>query len=181
MAVSSPDRDSAGRRHPDEKIPLPLAAGLALQIAALVLPGTVVITTVVFRAGGQPETVLLWAVFASVVACGATTMLQALRVGRFGAGYILATGTPGVAIAVSIAALAAGGPALLAILVVGLALFQLAFSVRLSLFRRVLTPTVTGTVMMLTPVTVMPVILEQLENVPDGTPPLALPSHDKSG
>ena len=90
MATSAPDRDSADRRHPDEKIPLPLAAGLALQIAALVLPGTVVITTVVFRAGGQPESVLLWAVFASVAACGATTLLQALRAGRFGAGYILA-------------------------------------------------------------------------------------------
>ena len=175
MAASSPDRDSADHRHPDEKVPLPIAAGLALQIAALVLPGTVVITTVVFRAGGQPESVLLWAVFASVAACGATTLLQALRAGRFGAGYILATGTSGVAIAVSIAALAAGGPALLAILVVSLALFQFAFSVRLSLFRRVLTPTVTGTVMMLTPVTVMPVILEQLENVPDGTSPLAAP------
>ena len=175
MATSSPGPDSARRRHPDEKIPLPLAAGQALQIAALVLPGTVVITTVVFRAAGQPESVLLWAVFASVVACGATTMLQALRAGRFGAGYILATGTSGVAIAVSIGALAAGGPALLAILVICLALFQFAFSVRLSLFRRILTPTVTGTVMMLTPVTVMPVILEQLENVPAGTPPVAAP------
>ena len=175
MAASSPGRDSANRRHPDEKIPLPLATGLALQIAALVLPGTVVITTVVFRAAGQPESVLLWAVFASVAACGAATMLQALRAGRFGAGYILATGTSGVAIAVSIGALAAGGPALLAILVIALALFQFAFSVRLSLFRRILTPTVTGTVMMLTPVTVMPVILEQLENVPDGTSPVAAP------
>ena len=175
MAASAPDGDSAERRHPDEKIPLPLAAGLALQIAALVLPGTVVITTVVFRAGGQPEGVVLWAVFAAVAACGATTLLHALRAGRFGGGYLLATGTPGVPIAVSIAALAAGGPALLAILVVGLALFQFAFSVRLSLFRRILTPTVTGTIMMLTPVTVMPVILEQLENVPDGTPPLAAP------
>ena len=150
MAASSADRDPADRRHPDEKVPLPIAAGLALQIAALVLPGTVVITTVVFRAGGQPESVLLWAVFASVAACGATTLLQALRAGRLGAGYILATGTSGVAIAVSITALAAGGPALLAILVVGLALFQFAFSIRLSLFRRILTPTVTGTVMMLT-------------------------------
>ena len=175
MATSAHDRNPADGRHPDQKIPLPIAAGLALQIAALVLPGTVVITTVVFRAAGQSESVLLWAVFASVAACGATTLLQALRSGRFGAGYILATGTSGVAIAVSIAALDAGGPALLAILVVCLALFQFAFSVRLSLFRRVLTPTVIGTVTMLTPVTVMPIILEQLENVPQGTSPLAAP------
>ncbi len=163
-------RDSADRLHPDAKIPPPLAAGLALQIAALALPGTVVIATVTFRAAGQAESVLLWAVFASVAACGAASLLQAFRAGRFGAGYTIAIGTPGAAIAVSAAALAAGGPALLATLVVCLALFQLAFSVRLSLFRRVLTPTVTGTVMMLTPVTVMPVMFEQLQNVPAGAP-----------
>ena len=174
-SASTPDRDSSDRRHPDGKVPLPLAAGLALQIAMLVLPGTVLITTVVFRAAGQSESVLLWAVFVSVAASGATTLLHAFRAGRIGAGYILATGASGAAIAVSIAALAAGGPALLAILVVVLALFQFAFSVRLSLFRRILTPTVTGTVMMLTPVTVTPVIFEQLHNVPDGTSPLAAP------
>ncbi len=168
-------RDSADRLHPDAKIPAPLAAGLALQIAALALPGTVVIATVTFRAAGQAESVLLWAVFASVAACGAASLLQAFRAGRFGAGYTIAIGTPGAAIAVSAAALAAGGPALLATLVVCLALFQLAFSVRLSLFRRVLTPTVTGTVMMLTPVTVMPVMFEQLQNVPAGAAPLAAP------
>ena len=169
------DQSSAGRRHPDAKIPLPLSVGLALQIACLVLPGAVMIPTVVFRAAGQPEDVLLWAVFASVTACGVTAMLQARRIGRFGAGYILAIGTSGAAIAVSIAALAAGGPALLATLVVILALVQFVFSTRLSLFRRILTPTVTGTVLMLTPVTVMPVMFDQLKNVPGGTPPLAAP------
>ena len=175
MASGSSDRDSADLRRPDAKIPAPLATGLALQIAALNLPGAVVIATVVFQAAGQPESVLLWAVFASVAACGATTMLQAFRAGRFGAGYLLAIGAAAPAIAVSTAALAAGGPALLATLVIGLALFQFAFSARLSLFRRILTPTVTGTVMMLTPVTVMPVIFDQLKNVPAGAPPSAAP------
>ena len=165
-------RSEAGR-NPDEKIPVLLALGLALQLACLMLPGAVMIPTVVFRTAGQPEDVLLWAVFASVVACGATTILQARRFGRIGAGYILAIGTSGAAIAVSIAALAAGGPALLASLVIVLAMVQFMFSARLSLFRRVLTPTVTGTILMLTPVTVMPVMFEQLENVPSGTPPQA--------
>ena len=153
---------------PDAKVPLPLATGLGLQLAALVLPGAVLIPMIVFRGAGQPEDVLLWAVFASLVICGATTTLQALRIGRFGAGYLMATGTSGAAIAVSIAALEAGGPALLASLVLAMALLQFAFSDRLALFRRILTPTVTGTIIMLTPVTVMPVIFQQLNNVPDG-------------
>ena len=175
MGLDESDQRSGDRRHPDAKIPVPLGVGLALQIACLVLPGAVMIPTVVFRAAGQPEDVLLWAVFASVALCGATAMLQARRIGRFGAGYVLAIGTSGASIAVSISALAAGGPALLATLVVALALVQFAFSARLSLFRRILTPTVTGTVLMLTPVTIMPVMFEQLKNVPSGTPPLAAP------
>ncbi len=175
MGHDESEPGSGSRRNPDAGLSIPLSAGLALQIACLVLPGAVVIPTVVFRAAGQPEGALLWAVFASVAICGATAMLQARRIGRFGAGYILAIGTSGAAIAVSIAALAAGGPALLATLVVTLALVQFAFSARLSLFRRILTPTVTGTVLMLTPVTVMPVMFEQLKDVPDGTPALAAP------
>ncbi|MDE0110866.1 MAG: hypothetical protein OXN84_01060 [Albidovulum sp.] len=170
MTNDTTDPRSEARRHPDEKIPVLLALGLALQLACLVLPGAVMIPTVVFRAAGQPEDVLLWAVFASVAACGATTILQARRFGRIGSGYILAIGTSGAATAVSIAALAAGGPALLASLVIVLAMVQFMFSARLSLFRRILTPTVTGTILMLTPVTIMPVMFEQLANVPSGTP-----------
>ena len=169
------EQDVAVHRDPDAMIPVPLTAGLGLQLAGLVLPGAVLMPTIVFQAAGQSEGVLLWAVFASVMVCGATTILQALRIGRFGAGYILATGTSGAAVSVSVAALVMGGPSLLATLVVALALFQFAFSARLSLFRRILTPTVTGTILMLTPVTVMPVIFEQLQNVPSGTPPLAAP------
>ena len=171
MIVSPNPRESG----PDARIPAPLTLGLALQLAALVLPGAVLIPTIVFRGGGQPEEVLLWAVFASLVAGGVTTAIQALGAGRFGAGYLIATGTSGASIAVSIAALDAGGPALLASLVLAMALFQFAFSARLALFRRILTPTVTGTIIMLTPVTVMPVIFEQLNNVPDGTPAVGGP------
>ena len=175
METERPDEHSIAPRHPDATIPVPLTVGLGLQLGGLLLPGVVLIPTIVFMAAGVSEAVMLWAVFASIVMCGATTILQGLRVGRFGAGYIIATGTSGPAIAVSIAALAAGGPALLATLVLALALFQLAFSARLALFRRILTPTVTGTVIMLTPVTVMPVIFEQLKNVPPDSPPLAAP------
>ena len=170
--------DASGDRsgvEPDGKIPAVFALGLGLQLAALALPGMVLMPTIVFRAAGEPEAILLWAVSASVVVCGVTSMLQAIRFGRIGAGYILVTGTSGAAIAVSIAALDEGGPALLATLVVILSLFQFAFSARLALFRRILTPTVTGTVIMLTPVTVMPVIFDQLQNVPHGVPGFAAP------
>ena len=167
MAIDESDSVADGDLGPDARISLGLSVGLGLQLTALVLPGVVLIPTIVFRGAGQPEAVLLWGVFAAVVVCGVSTVLQAIRVGRFGSGYLIATGASGATIAVSIAALDAGGPALLATLVIAMALLQFAFSARLALFRRVLTPTVTGTIILLTPVTVMPVVFEQLNNVPE--------------
>ena len=77
MAINESSPVAEPGTGPEARIPLPLATGLGLQLAALVLPGVVLIPTIVFRGAGQPEDILLWAVFASVVICGLTTMLQA--------------------------------------------------------------------------------------------------------
>ena len=68
-----------------------------------------------------------------------------------------------------------GGPAMLAALVVVLGVAQAAFSARLSLLHRVFTPVVTGTVIMLVPVTVMPILFRMLNELPPGAPPRAGP------
>ena len=107
--------------------------------------------------------------FAAVAVSGVTTVLQAVRVGRIGAGYTLAMGPSGAFIAISITAIAEGGPAMLATLVILSSFFQFVLSARLSLFRRVLTPAVAGTVIMLVPVTIMPIIFDLLTSVPEGT------------
>ena len=114
----------------------------------------------------------------SIVICGLITALQARRIGRFGAGYVLSTGTTGTAIAVSVDAIAAGGVALLGALVLAASLFQFLFALRLSLLRRVFTPTVAGIVLLLIPVTVMPVVFDMLDEVPAGTTPAAAPLSD---
>lgn len=163
------------QRHPNEKIPSLLAAGLALQLACLLLPSIAMIPTIIFRTAGQSEGMVLWAVFASVIICGVVSILHAMHFGRRSSGYIIAVGTAGVAIAASVKAIQGGGPALLATLVIAMALMQILFSYKLLLFRRILTPTVTGTVMLLLPVTVMPILFDQLKMVPEGTSELAAP------
>jgi NCS2 family nucleobase:cation symporter-2/xanthine permease XanP len=81
-------------------------------------------------------------------------------------------GTSGAFIPASITALTEGGPALLATLVVVAAFIPLLLSWRLSLFQRILTPSVSGTVIMLIPVTVLPFVSGLLSAGPDGgTPP----------
>ena len=163
------------RYEPDESPPGGLAFGLGLQLALLTVAGIVLTPAIVIRAAEGGESYLNWAVFAAVVVSGVSTVLQAARVGRIGAGYVLAMGTSGAFIAVCVAALTQGGPAVLAALVIASSLFQFLLSARLSLLRRILTPVVSGTVIMLISVTVMPIIFDMLDDVPAGASPIAAP------
>ena len=162
------------RYEPDDRVPWPLALGLGLQLVSLCINGVVLLPAVVFRAAGAEEH-LLWAVFASVIACGFSAILQAARIGRIGAGYVLAHGSSVLFIAVCVTALDQGGPALLATLVVLSAVFQVGLSGRLSLLHRILTPVVMGTVIMLLPVTVVPILLDMISQSPPDAPPVAGP------
>ena len=175
MATNDSNRHENIRYQPDEDPPAALAFGLGLQLAILCVAGIVLTPAIVIRAAGGSEAFLSWAVFAAVGICGVTTILQAVRVGRFGAGHVLLMGTSGAFIAVCVTALAQGGPAMLATLVLASSLFQFLLSSRLSLMRRILTPAVAGTVIMLIPVTVMPIIFGMLKDVPEGAPALAAP------
>ncbi len=163
-------RQSSVRYEADERPPLLLTIGLGLQIALLTVGGVVLTVAIVSRAGGASESFLTWGVFAAAAISGTTTIIQAIRVGRIGAGYVLMMGTSGSFIAVCIGALAQGGPALMATLIIISSLFQFLLSARLSLLRRILTPAVSGTVIMLISVTVMPIAFDMLNRVPEGMP-----------
>ena len=175
MSAGEPGGRSGLRYQPDERPPAAFAFGLGLQIAVLTLAAIILVPTIVMRAAGASEGYLSWAVFASVAICGVTTMLQSIRSGRVGAGHLVVMAASTAYISVCISAVSAGGPALLATLVVVSSLVPFVLSAKLSLFQRVLTPTVSGTVIMLIPVTVMPAVFELLGDVPEGSPELAAP------
>ena len=164
------------RFEPDERPPHLVAAGVGFQAAVVVLAPVVLGAVIIGRAGGQGAEYITWIAFAALVVSGVTTVLQAVRVGRIGAGHVLIMGTSGAFIAVCITALAQGGPPLMASLIVVSALFQFALAARLSLLRQVITPVVSGTVIMLIAVTVMPIVFGLLTDVPEGTPSAAAPT-----
>ena len=165
----------AVRFQPDEPPPARLALGVGAQLAVLNIAAIMLIPMVVMRAAGTTDAHLSWAVLASVTVCGLTTMLQATRFGRIGAGHVMVMGTSGAFIPASIMALDQGGPALLATLVTVSALVPLLLSWRLSLFQRILTPAVSGTVIMLIPVTVLPFVSGLLSAGPGGVTPQGAP------
>jgi len=175
MSAGEPGGRGGLRYQPDERPPPALAFVLGLQIAVLTLAATILVPTIVMRAAGASGGYLTWAVFASVAICGVTTILQSVRAGRIGTGHLVVVSASTAYISVCISAVSAGGPALLATLVVVSCLVPFVLSAQLSLFQRVLTPTVSGTVIMLIPVTVMPAVFELLVDVPEGSPPLAPP------
>lgn len=163
------------RYEPDEPCPPLIAVGVGLQGVMLVLATIVLIVAITARAGNQGGDYLTWAVFASLIIAGGLTALQAARFGRLGAGHILIMGPTPNYVAVSVLALTAGGPALLASLTVAASLFYIALSLWLPLLRRIITPVVSGTVLMLIAATILPVALGRVTEVPETAPAAAGP------
>jgi len=165
--MSEPERRSELRYEPNEAPPRALALGLAAQTVALIVAGILLTPVVVLRAGGA-EDLAPWAIFAALLVSGLGTILQARPIGRVGSGYVLFMGTSGAMISVGVTAIQDGGVALLMTLIVvcSLALFPLAAN--LGLLRKIITPTVGGTAMMLIAVSVMPIAFGLLSDVPQG-------------
>ena len=71
-------------------------------------------------------------------------------------------------IAVSVLAIEEGGPTMLASLIVLSSLFYLALAAWLPLLRRIITPVVSGTVLMLIAAILLPIAFDRLQEVPAG-------------
>ena len=175
MSTAGSGQRESVRYQPDETPPVPIAAGLGVQFAILIIARIVIVPVVIVRAAGGSEADLSWILFAAIAICGLTTMMQALRIGRFGSGYVAVMGTSLAVVGVGVTAVAEGGLSLLATLVLVASVVPLAMSFRLTLFRKILTPTVSGTVIMLIPATLMPSAFGLLTDVPAGTPAAAAP------
>ena len=154
------------RYEADEACPFAVCVGIGLQGVAFALAPLVLIVAITAQAGGQDEGYLSWAVFASLVIAGCLTALQGSRLWRLGAGHILIMGTTPNFVAISVLALVEGGPPLLATLIVAASLFYLALALWLPLLRRILTPVVSGTVLMLIAATVLPISLDRVQEMP---------------
>ena len=161
---------------PDERPSHPASLVHGFQSVMGSIGAMAATVSVVALAGGQSEDYLAWLFFASLVVCGLGRILQTLRIWRFGSGYPLIVASASAFIAVCITTLADGGPAMLSSLIAVSAIFQFAFISRLSLLRRIITPTVAGTVLMLMSATIISVVLVRLPDIPEGAPPFAAPT-----
>ena len=175
MASSRDTSSQDVRYEPDEQPPLPLTIGLGLQYAMLTVASVVLSPAILISTVGGSEAYLAWVVFSALLISGVTTVIQVARVGRIGSGYLLLMGSSSVYLAICVTALERGGGGLLGSLIIVSSLFQFLLAAKLSLFRRIFTPTVAGTVLILIPITVSPIILRKLTDVPADAGPAAAP------
>ena len=175
MESASANGSQDVRYQPDERPPLPLTVGLGLQYAALTVAGVILSPVILVGAAGGSEAYMSWVVFAALLVSGATTVIQVARFGRIGSGYLLLMGSSSAFLAICVAALERGGGGLLGSLIIVSSLCQFLLAAKLSLFRKIFTPTVAGTVLMLIPISLSALILRKLTDVPADAAPMAAP------
>ena len=134
----------------------------------LVLTPMVTAITTTALVAGQSDSYLTWAAFATFLICGVITALQAGRILRLGTGHVLLTAASVSLIIVGVPALESGGPGLLSALLICGAVAQFALATWLPLLRRIITPVVTGTALMLLAATVIPIAAGRVVALPEG-------------
>ena len=164
------------RYEPDEACSLFVAGGLGLQGVALALAPTVLVVAVTVRAAGQDEAYLSWALFAALIVNAVVIGLHATRAPYLGAGHVVISGPTVQFVAISVVALSEGGPATLASLMVVSSLVQFAMALWLPALRRLLTPAVSGTVLMLVAASLLPIATDRLSELPADAPRAAGPA-----
>ena len=159
---------------PDDKCPLTVSASVGLQGLLLAIAPTVLTMSLFARASGLGERYLAWSVLAAILISGIATALQAARLGRIGGGHNLVSGTASGFVAVGLVAVNEAGLETLTTLVVVSSVLQLALGGYLRRLRRIITPVVSGVVLMLISVGIMQVVVARL-GASEGADALAEP------
>ncbi len=163
------------RYEPEEPCPPSIALLVGAQGAALVVAPMVLNVAIAIRSSGLDDRHLTWSVFAAMLMCAAITALQACQLGRFGAGHVALAWPAAMFIAIMVSTVTAAGLATFASLMIVCSLVQVALAWWLPTLRRIVTPTVAGTVTMLIAVSVLPIAFDTVGDLPADAPTAAGP------
>ena len=147
-----------------ENPPPRTALGYGFQFSLLASATLLVTPVIVANESGRGEPYVVWMVFASLIVVGLSTLIQVRRLGPIGSGSVLPMFTAAFAIPFCITAVTDGGPATLTALLLVCGGLQLVISKWLFILRRLITPTVGGTVMMILSITLASVVFGLLDD-----------------
>ncbi len=145
-----------------ENPPLLTTLGLGSQFGLIASAALLVTPVIVAKASGLGDSYLSWMVFASLVVVGVTTLVQVRGIGPVGARAVMPMFTAAFSIPFCITAVVDGGPATLPTLVFVAAVLQIVISKWLFILRRIVTPTLGGTVMLILSITLASVVFSLL-------------------
>lgn len=167
MATTS----SGSPRYEAHESPSYLASlGYGVQFSLIASATLLVTPVIVASASDIGESYVTWMVFASLVVVGLSTLIQVRRIGPIGAGAVLPMFTAAFAIPFCITAVVDGGPKTLMTLVIVTSIIQLVISRWLFLLRRIVTPIVGGTIMMILSITLASVVFDLLDSASQENP-----------
>ena len=164
------------RFEPEEACPPSVALVVGFQGAVLILAPMVLNVAIAIRSSGLDDTWLAWSVFAAMLICGLIMAAQALQLGRFGSGHVVLTYPAAMFIAMMVGTVNVAGPGTYASLMIVCSLIQIALAWWLPTLRRIITPTVSGTVTMLVAVSVLPIAFDSVQGLPEGAHAAAGPT-----
>ncbi|MBF0524336.1 MAG: hypothetical protein HQK56_04490 [Deltaproteobacteria bacterium] len=145
----------------NERPPLWIIAVVALQHIMIMYNEVILFPVIIGKAGGAPVDHIRYACFAAAVVAGLATLIQVLRLGPVGSGYVIFMGSSTVYLACSTEAVKLGGFALMASLTLLTVPVQFIMAYFLRHLRHIITSTVGGVVILLIVLTLLPVSLHE--------------------
>ena len=163
-------------RYEADETPAPLTTlGLGVQSALLTVTPVVLFPLILAQSVGASDAFADWAVFAMLVVCGAAIVVLSCRLGPVGSGMIVVPYPAPNLLPFCILALQQGGTDTLAGLLVAYGAFQIVVSLRLALLRRLVTPAISGAILILLMLSLVPVVFRGLGDAPADAPAYAGP------
>ena len=153
-----------------------LSVGLAAQHVLFMLSGVIFIPILLAKMGRASAEEVEYLAFVSILVSGVTSLIQVVRVGPVGSGYVLFMGTSGAFIACTLDAIDQGGLMLAATLAIASAPVEFLIAYFFRFLRKIFTPAVGGVVIMLVAVTIIPITLD-LWVGEEGTPGAGSPAN----
>lgn len=147
-----------------ERPPLTVSLVLAVQHALIAMMSLAYPVLVTLEAGGSRETAAS-IVGASLLVMALATVLQALRCGPVGAGYLAPGVTSAIFLAPSLLAARVGGLALVLGMTAAAGALMLVISRLMRRFRKLFPPEVSGVVVLMVGLSIVPVALQQTVGV----------------
>ncbi|MBN2061558.1 MAG: hypothetical protein JW882_14195 [Deltaproteobacteria bacterium] len=151
----------------DDKPPFLTSVSLAFQYTLLNIGSMMLTPIIISRACGLDLAQTEYFIFATLLVSAISTFIQVFQVGKIGSGYLMILGPSGAFIACSIYAVNMGGLPLLGIMTLLSAPLEVMISYLIRFVRKIFTPALGGTVIMLVAMLIIPLTIGMWSGEPD--------------